>query len=639
MRKAENKTKKFVLLATYAVAVLCLLAGLFLPLFDGKEILALQLPEAFKSLLNKADPAAKHAFSVPYTIELFGIEKASFDFMALVVVLYAVITALSLLAFVPVILSVLKKGKVAKKFYYAVEVTAVLVLALYFLTALSIDATKCYNMAIAGVGTAVMLLVLCGMDKGRAATVKIGFFLLSLVGFLAMFDFVFLLSKEDAFAKITTKIASGLIGEKVTYEGTEVGLVSLSGVYYLNGLFAYNIKTVLAELPNIKEKALFMLAAITATVVILNFFIDTVKLATGKDKKVGRIFDMSRYGLEFAVAVCTLITALICKNALGLMLIAVLVAVAVALTISVLRFVFGLKKAKKKRAKKSAKADSDEEETYDEVPAEEVPATASTLVDAPVAEDNGETYEEPLNSEEVNFDNVDLTPEEAVPEQVPEEDGYVPEEPVTEEVPLAPPVPDEDGYIDPLLDEQYYAERQQQAANTEATVEPENLEDVMLYQPENDTYLVSETEPIMEKEVEPDDEEPAPVEPIVDEPAEEEVAYEPVPEEPVAYEPAPEEPVAYEPVEEQPVPEEPVAYEPAEEPVAYEPVPEEPVAYEPVEEQPVQEEPTMYKPVTEPVRERYAEPTVAPQPKAAAEEVKAPTQNPFREEVKPYNPY
>ena len=620
MRKAENKTKKFVLLATYAVALLCLLAGLFLPLFNGKEMLALQLVEAFKSLINKADPTAKHAFTLSYPLNLLGIEKAGFDFMALVVVLYALVSALAVLALVPVILSVLNKGKAAKKFYYGIEVSALIVFSLFFVAALSFT-TKCYNMVIAACGTAVALVILSGIDKGKKATVKIGFFILSAIAYLALFDIVGLLSKQEQFLKFTDKISPDMIAG--------------SGVDYLTLLFANKISDVLALAPDMKNKALLLLAAITATVVLVNFFIDTVKLATGKDRKTGRIFDIARYGLEVAAALSTLITALICKYTLGLMLIAITAVSAILLAIAILRFLFANKKAKAKKSFNSQESSAYGVPDYS-LPAGEAPVEAKPVAEATASE----TEEETPSFDNIDFSNIDdsVVEEKPVEAEQSTEDGTATEQPVSEEIPFTPPtppVPDDDGYIDPRLDEEYhkYAESIQNSQPAD-NYNADDLEDLMVYKPESGgTYLVSENTPVMEGVVETVEEEPyTEPEAQVEEPvAAEDAEYEPVTQpyaepyaEPVAQV---EEPVAaeYEPVEQpyaEPYAEEPVAQ--VEEPVAaeYEPVaqPYHEPAYE-VKEEPVQQVEQKIEP-----SEPYAEQT---------KEV----QNPFREEVKPYNPY
>lgn len=346
MQNTENKSKKFVVLATYVVAVLCLLAGLFAPIFNGKNILALQLPEAFKCLVNKGSTDAQFPFTLSYHISLFGIEKLSFDFMALIVVLYSIITALAVLGFIPVAFSVRKEGKAAKKVYYCIEIAAVIILTIYGITvAFMLAANKGmppyaslipfpqianfsaigYNMLIALGGTVIALVALCISDKGKSSALKIVFFVLSVLGVLCLLNFVVLMSKSIEFGEFTDKIGSGLVS-------------SSAGIDALTVLFTQKLSVILANTET-KFKLLFYFEAITSILVLANFFIDTVKLATRKDRKAGLIFNVTRYTLEFICAICVLIIALVCKQPIGLMLIALSAAVAVQLIITAVRLV------------------------------------------------------------------------------------------------------------------------------------------------------------------------------------------------------------------------------------------------------------------------------------------------------------
>ena len=586
-RKTENKSKKYVLLATYVFAVVCLLAGLFLPLFNGKDILALQFMDVLKSLMKK-----ESEFTLPYPVALFGIEKASFDFMAAVIVLYTVVTALAVLSFVPVALSVIANGKLARKIYYAVEVLAAIALTLYLVPVYYMCQVRLdfpfgilipfsnlqsvgLNMVIAALGTGIALIALCALDKGKAAAVKVGLFILSLIGVLALFDMVTLLSKQEAFADLTDKVATGFFAEG-------------SGVNYLTILFTSNILDVLKSAPEVKDKALIMLASLTAAAVLVNFFIDTVKLATRKDKTVGRIFDMARFGLVTALAIATLVTALICKQTLGLMLIVIVVVALVALTIAVLRFVFG----KSKKAKKSSERRKavPAEATYDEA----TPAAESAEGTPAPAYAETEEYGD-ISFDNVDLDGVDLTPSDEVSEQTQAseeqtDDGYSAQEPA-EQTPVTP-IYDDEGYMDPKLDEQFYQNslvKPKPIEIEEPPVNSENIEDSVLYPPDDGTYLV------------PDDEVDSDAE-VVEEAHPVEEAPQPV------VEAVEEEYTSVAAAEEQPVP--------IEEPIVFEESFEDEDLDEPYEEEP--------QPVEEPYEEEIEEAKPA---------------NPFREEVKPYNPY
>ncbi len=420
MQNTEKKSKKFVVLATYVVAVLCLLAGLFLPFFNGKGILAFQLPDAFKCLLNKGNPDAKYAFTLPYQINLFGIESLKFDFMELVVVLYAAVTALALLAFVPVAFSVRKEGKAAKKFYYVIEVAALIILSIYFIAAgfmftdnklatagESLPFTQLSGLGLNMVaplgGTAVALLALCALDKGKSSAIKITLFVLSAIGFLALFDFAVALSKQEQFVAFTDKISSGLVGE-------------FSGAAFISALFTGKFTEQLFSNADVTHKTLDALSKILPAIVLLNLFIDIAKLATGKDGKAGRIFDIVRYGLETAAATAVLITALNAKEKLGLMLIVILAVAVIRLAIVIIRFVIGVRK------KPDNARTIDENEVID-IDDDIQPA----ITDEPVFD--GYDVEEPAQK---LYDDGYVSPEED--EYIATESEYVQpvEEPVTE---------------------------------------------------------------------------------------------------------------------------------------------------------------------------------------------------------------
>lgn len=406
-----QKSKKYVALAAYAVAVICLLAGLFLPLFEGKSLLALQLPDVFKSLLNKELGEGSKYAAAAYPVHFFGAEKG-FDFMALIVVLYLAVTAVSVISFAPVILSVRKEGKVAVKLYYAVETAAVIVLSLYLVIALQFYPAYNihYNMVIAIGGAFVALLALCAMDKGKSGIVKIVLFLLSSVAFLTLFNFVLILEKADKFAEIFDKIklGSGYINHD-------------NGAGYLTLLFGTKLSDTFAELPSVKDKALMMLAAILAVVVLLNFFIDAIRLGTGskdkKEKKAGHIFNIARYGLALALAICVLVTALICKAHVGIMLVILMVAVAIQLAIVLIRFILSVVK---KRKNEKVEEDTQEITIWKEPEPAKLVETVSEPVEEIVASPVEETHEE----------EIDLTPP---LDEAPEEIEATPVEEVTEE--------------------------------------------------------------------------------------------------------------------------------------------------------------------------------------------------------------
>ncbi|MBD5632470.1 MAG: hypothetical protein HDP34_04505, partial [Clostridia bacterium] len=80
--KVKPNNKKIIALVTYAIALICLILGLVLPLGNSTQasgagsIMVVQLPRALGILLNK-DWGANNAFTYSYTISFFGTK--SFD--------------------------------------------------------------------------------------------------------------------------------------------------------------------------------------------------------------------------------------------------------------------------------------------------------------------------------------------------------------------------------------------------------------------------------------------------------------------------------------------------------------------------------------------------------------------------------
>lgn len=512
MQNTENKTKKFVVLATYVVAVLCLLAGLFLPLYAGKNILALKLLEVFKSLLNKeSDPGLTHKIS------LFGIESLSFDFIALVLVLYAVITALALLSFIPVAFSVRKEGKAAKKFYYGIEIAAVIVLSLFFVVTLQSENVN-YNMVVALGGTALALLTLSGLDKGKNSAIKIVLFLLSAIGFLTLFDIT--LVSEKLSSPFNGKLASAWVSD-------------LSGAHFLDVLFADKISNYLNE-SDIKNKVLILSGAITATVVLLNLILDTVKLATNKDKNFGRIFDIVRYGIEVVAAACVLVFVFVCKETIGLMLIVVLAVALIQLAIVIIRFILGLRK----------KPDNERSlEDVDENSNTETPNEETAPTEEPKAEEtNSQPYDDGYAPPE---EDGYLTPEQDYRQLLEESESLSETAEQPEETKEAQP--EESAQTDDVKTEPEEPV-QSEEQNSEEIAKSEKLnaepEDGIteFYEPEEDTtYLLPVEKPAAEEVEEQPEEEPA--EEVEDQP---EQINEPVNESEKVEEPAEEVPAAEE---------------------------------------------------------------------------------------------
>ncbi len=113
--KKKNKTRKVIATTTYFIAMLCLLAGLFVPLFNCVEGVSLQermmvryLPGMFNGMCGKEIiKLGEKSWFLPYTF------SGKFDFMALIGLLYAVVCVISVLMFFHILLGRKKKNSIA----------------------------------------------------------------------------------------------------------------------------------------------------------------------------------------------------------------------------------------------------------------------------------------------------------------------------------------------------------------------------------------------------------------------------------------------------------------------------------------------------------------------------------------------
>lgn len=347
MKKSETNKNKYAALATYLFAVVCLLLGMFLPLFNGKEILALQLPDALNAVAGKQILSFGKPFALAgLSVITFGAKGFSLDFFALTVLLYAIVTVFALLALIPVGISVKRGTKTSTVFAYIAMVAAVIVTALYFILALtftSLPATAtapaplvCYNMLIALGGPLLALIVLACINKKAAGFAKTFLFILGAAGAFALFNV----------AAIIPAIADFAAGAKLS--ALFYGDNAVSGIAYTHYLFAGGLSEIFSVAPDAKTKAVIALSVALSLIAIINLFIDIIGLSSNA-KRTGLIFNMSRYSLSLTATVCLLITLAVAKVTIGLMLIVLAAAVLIQLLISVARFLLHARRVKKSR--------------------------------------------------------------------------------------------------------------------------------------------------------------------------------------------------------------------------------------------------------------------------------------------------
>lgn len=356
-KKSYNKTATII---TYVIAVLCLLAGLFAPLY-GKVLdnsaykaenamLFMYLP----ALFNSAFGTALHVNGWPeditreaYTKQLYG-----FDINPLVWLLlaYTVVTVVALFFLIPVILGK-KEKKTSAVCAYVMEVIALLVLAAYYI----IGATVCgrlivterFNLLIAAGGLLLILIIQAFINKKSLGAVKVVLAILSGAAVACLFNVsnvLQLILPEGAWQSFS--------GSFLTTLNSNLGFAVVNGqtIYGKHGI------GLLMDLDLLKNafaggdiwlKVFYAGLIGTAAVALLNLMIDIIGLATGSKyaanntvnpNKGSKIFGLVRY-IILLVLVATDILALFLANGttVGIVLYFLAIIVLIQVIIAIVR--------------------------------------------------------------------------------------------------------------------------------------------------------------------------------------------------------------------------------------------------------------------------------------------------------------
>lgn len=323
-RKAK---KKYLAVITYCIALVCLILGLFLPIYDGNDMLFMSLPDAFCKLFG-----INHSFGHELTREyIVNFGSSGIDFLALTVLLYAVVTVAGIVLLVPVLASNSRK-KTASICAYTGETAAAIVLYVYtllhilnFADAMEAGQSFTWDYGVIGIafgGTLLMLIIQSIGYKGRSGIIKLVCALLGAVAVMFMLDWptLFNYTKYEIFG------GNFFIG----YYN------DIDGITMLNGFFSEGFK--LFGSASARMAACGM-TGIGALLVLVNFAIDLIMLCTDT-KKSSLIVDVIRYALEVVLLLVAMIIilALNASNlSPGLMMVAIFAVAVVQLTISSIR--------------------------------------------------------------------------------------------------------------------------------------------------------------------------------------------------------------------------------------------------------------------------------------------------------------
>ena len=383
----SKKPNKYLLLVTYLIAVVCLLLGLFLPFWGDKEILALQLPAALNATANRTLISVGNDLALKYPISLFGTSVRT-DMMGVFALLYTVVTLFSLVLLIPVGISTKKGTPTASVLMRIAETAAVLVTSLYVVIALQQQCTSIdlgeglkyfsYGIAVAYLGNLLALAIqniACKKVRGIVNTIVV---ILALIAVVALYNLTKFIS-----ALGNLPLAPVLVGM-----AEEIGA---DGISFVTALFDGSLFNSLSVLPDVKNKALYCIIAAVALIVIVNYIIDVIFYSTNT-KKVGRIFNIARYVLQLVVAICLIITVLICKYKIGIMLIVI---AAIAVVQALINLPYLIKELKKSENGEPAEP-ATQEEGANAIGTEEL-TTVQELqpVAEPVLMESNEQYDQP----------------------------------------------------------------------------------------------------------------------------------------------------------------------------------------------------------------------------------------------------
>ncbi len=341
--KKKNKTKKVIATTTYFIAMLCLLAGLFAPLFncvDGvkmpERMLVRYIPSMFNGLCGREilppDKLGNWFLAYPFS---------GFDFMALIGVLYAVVCVIAILMFVPILLGSKKRNSSARC-ALGVEVLSMLVTltyiayATYALVAAKRIAPETpitwrdYNFLIAFGGALLMAIIQTVSSKGSIGVSKVIALLLSVLGVVAILDItLFIKGLADPLSKLPEVIGGG--SEAAFLGGLDLGdgatnLLGIDGINLLIVLIKskFELFTALAKdggKAGIIVLVLVVLLILVALLTVINLISDVIGLSTGKKYKKDRSpckngpsnsFALTRYILTiiFAAAIIVMTMAI-----------------------------------------------------------------------------------------------------------------------------------------------------------------------------------------------------------------------------------------------------------------------------------------------------------------------------------------
>ena len=292
----KKTSSKYLAVITYCIALVCLLLGLFLPLYNGNGLLFMALPSAFCKMFG-IDGSVGEELSREFILN-FGTGEG-YDIIPLLVLLYALITAAGVIMLIPVLACKAKK-KGANVCAYIIEVAAGIVLFVYtliqmiaysdFLNAGEGSFAWDYGLvAIAFGGVMLMLIIQSVGYKKSSGWVKFICAVLGMIAVTCLLDIpaLFRLEKSEIFG------GSFFVG----YYNDIDGITTLNSFLTDGGAFFG---------PSGVKVFTGTVVGISAIIVLVNFAIDIIALATNTTK-ASLVVDIIRYAAEVVLLLISIV--------------------------------------------------------------------------------------------------------------------------------------------------------------------------------------------------------------------------------------------------------------------------------------------------------------------------------------------
>lgn len=376
MAETQKKPNKMLAVVTYGIAVLCLVLGLLLPFgpvdAEGYNAVIMQLPHALGCLGVNWDAGA--ALTYTYPLHLWGMETA-FDIGGLFILLYALVTVVSLGMLAAVLLGN-KEKETSIQCAMTVEAIGTVILAVLLCMQMANISALGYELVhwsisllVAFGGPLVMLFIQSIAHKGSSGAVKT---VLSVLSLLAV---VFCLFSFSAIIPPLAEALSSLTKGNVQIIDWLKDEMPLGSIWYQLGIpFAENYGDYLGKLGGI-DAAVSVFMCVLGLLMIVNLILDICGLAK-KTSFWMLLSNLIRYGLELLLIILIVILGgAVGHHAVGVVYYLLLALSVIATVINVIRFI--LFKPAKAEDESEEKAEGAAEE------AEDAPEKKSAAAPAP----------------------------------------------------------------------------------------------------------------------------------------------------------------------------------------------------------------------------------------------------------------